>query len=264
MVSHTNTNTMRKRIQAIPKFPFGMNFSQAWYGYTGNRVRAAGRGVLSKAERTLFPNSPDGKGMSATAISSNAYGRQPPHQPMATVTTMPSPGCGKKGRTIHWDEQRCLSILEARRGQGFPDAEVLLGSKATQYKLVGNSVAREVSLALGVVVTQAVMRSSMQNFQDLVVESVEEEGGRRRRPPRSQRSRHFGRRRRGQGRLRPRRCRDLERPQEQASRRARQRRRHGPARKENGSRRRHGWRAGGLEGWRMKNRKLGTKLTCAC
>ena len=40
--------------------------------------------------------------------------------------------------------------MEVRRGQGFPDHEVLIGSPSEQWKIVGNSVARPVALALGV------------------------------------------------------------------------------------------------------------------
>ena len=39
--------------------------------------------------------------------------------------------------------------MEARRGQGLPDSEVLIGSPVEQWKILGNSVARPMALALG-------------------------------------------------------------------------------------------------------------------
>jgi len=45
--------------------------------------------------------------------------------------------------------------LEARRAQGFRDEEVLLGTPVEQYKIVGNSVAREVAVALGLAFREA-------------------------------------------------------------------------------------------------------------
>ncbi|PMB67846.1 DNA (cytosine-5)-methyltransferase 3 [Beauveria bassiana] len=172
VVSHTNTNTMRNRIRLIPKAPYGMNFSQAWYGRLGTRPRVAGRGVLTRSERNMF--SLRGEATMSTSIQSRAYGRQPPNQPMATIVTRASPRDAKQGRTIHWSEDRCLSVMEAKRGQGFLDEELLLGSADVQYRIIGNSVAREVSLALGVVFAEAVMRSYGQGVEDLAVDSEDE------------------------------------------------------------------------------------------
>ncbi|KAJ6783981.1 hypothetical protein PWT90_07644 [Aphanocladium album] len=177
VVSSTNTKTMRNRVRLIPKFPYGMDFSQAWYGRRGTHPRAAGRGVLTRSERELFPATREGASMSSTAMGSNAYSRLQPDLPMPTIVTNSTPGDAKQGRTIHWSENRCLTVMEARRAQGFPDEEIILGSKKKQYKIVGNSVAREVSLALGTVVADAMLRSYGQNFRDLAMESVEDEEG---------------------------------------------------------------------------------------
>jgi DNA (cytosine-5)-methyltransferase 1 len=40
-------------------------------------------------------------------------------------------------------------VQEARRAQGWPDEEVLIGPPSKQLHIVGNSVDRRVSLALG-------------------------------------------------------------------------------------------------------------------
>ncbi|ATY66442.1 DNA methyltransferase Dim-2 [Cordyceps militaris] len=177
VVSGTNTNLMRNRVRLIPKFPYGMNFSQAWYGYYGTYPRAAGLGRLTKSERSTFPPSRHGENtkVTLTSIQSNAYGRRLPHQPMGTIVTAASPTDAKQGRTIHWNEDRCMTVLEAKRAQGFLDSEIILGTTTTQYKIVGNSVAREVSLALGTVITDAVMRSYGRDCKHSAVEQEDEE-----------------------------------------------------------------------------------------
>ncbi|EER44131.1 DNA methyltransferase [Histoplasma capsulatum var. duboisii H88] len=88
-----------------------------------------------------------------------AWSRVHPHLLMPTVTTFPSPFCKFTGRWLHWEEDRVMSVMEARRAQGFPDNEVLVGSPAQQWKVVGNSVARQVALALGLVVRNAVLEN---------------------------------------------------------------------------------------------------------
>lgn len=42
-----------------------------------------------------------------------------------------------------------MTIMEARRAQGIPDSEVLVGTRTEQLRIVGNGVARTVSMALG-------------------------------------------------------------------------------------------------------------------
>jgi len=49
--------------------------------------------------------------------------------------------------------------MEARRAQGFPDDEVLLGTPAEGWKLMGNSVARTVALALGLSLREAWLKN---------------------------------------------------------------------------------------------------------
>ena len=41
---------------------------------------------------------------------------------------------------LHPEEQRGLSVREAARIQGFPDDFVFAGSKAAQFRMVGNAV----------------------------------------------------------------------------------------------------------------------------
>lgn len=72
-----------------------------------------------------------------------------------TVVTKLSPEDAKAGRGIHWSEPRTQTLMEARLAQGFLDHEPLIGVPATKWKIVGDSVARSVSLALGMSLREA-------------------------------------------------------------------------------------------------------------
>ncbi|KAG5932292.1 hypothetical protein E4U53_001393 [Claviceps sorghi] len=140
------TRLQRTRISLIPKQPWGMNF------------RKASQTVLTRSQVSLFNSGRDNTPTSTSSVirqNSGAYGRMFPNRLMETIVTKSNPGDGKNGRQLHWDEDRPISIMEARRAQGFPDEEVLLGSPQGQYHIVGNSVARQVALALGAAVREA-------------------------------------------------------------------------------------------------------------
>ena len=163
------TRSVRTRIALIPTHPWGMNFAQAWYG-TGP-CRAPASGILTPSERGLFSgtDTPASSASSSSRVgagrnTSNSYGRLFPHRLIETIVTTQNPGDAKNGRALHWREDRVLTIMEARRAQGMLDAEVLLGNPSTQYKLVGNSVARAPAIALGIV------------FREAWVESLRESG----------------------------------------------------------------------------------------
>jgi DNA (cytosine-5)-methyltransferase 1 len=131
---------LHEQCKLIPTQPHGMNFVKAWN---------EGRGVLTESERAWFPD-----GTRAGPLS-KGWGRVHPHGVFSTITTCCSPTDARIGRALHWRENRPLSIMEARRAQGFPDDEVLIGSTTDQWKLVGNSVTRQMSLALGIQLRQA-------------------------------------------------------------------------------------------------------------
>ncbi|KAM0191256.1 hypothetical protein ACHAPA_007521 [Fusarium lateritium] len=150
-VSMGLTKRLRKNIKHIPTQPWGMNFAQAWYGLDRKK---AGSGVLTPVDRLDFPLDSNAS-LDRTKPGSNAYGRQRPDRLMETIITGNNPDDAKNGRTLHWREDRLLTIMEARRAQGFRDDEVLLGSSAGQFKIVGNSVAREVAISLGAVFREA-------------------------------------------------------------------------------------------------------------
>lgn len=123
------------QVPTIPIHPYGLNFAKAW---------KAGRGVMSQSDRALFPES-------SARVSDIAQGwsRVHPRLVFQTVTTSAQPTCARTGSGLHWNQPRPLSLMEVRRAQGFLDDEVLVGSTADQWKLVGNSVARPMALALG-------------------------------------------------------------------------------------------------------------------
>lgn len=150
-IAFGHTRRLRVAARLIPTHPHGMNFSKAWFGRDGKP------GVLTDAERACFPSRRGGatSSVNPTARNSSAYGRQYPDGLLETITTRPGPGDAKFGRQFHWSEDRVMTIMEARRAQGFRDTEVLLGSAPDQYRIVGNSVSRQVSIALGAVIREA-------------------------------------------------------------------------------------------------------------
>lgn len=136
--------TTRNRIAAVPKRPFGMSLEQAAleglvrgepleYTHGINRVNC---GPNSKAFRQVFPN-----------------------EPFPTMITALAVEDGMKGQVVHWDEDRVLTIMEARRAQGYPDHEVLVGLSTETLEMVGNSVDRKVTLILGLALWDSWLKS---------------------------------------------------------------------------------------------------------
>lgn len=144
--SMNRTRLMTERIALIPKRPFGMNFTAACYG-TKDKPAS-----LSSTEKAKFLGT--GKNM-ATSKRSNAFGRIRPDRLFETIVTAVSPLDAKSGRVLHWNDDRIITVMEARRAQGFRDEDVILGSPSQQYRIVGNSVAREVAVALGICFQEA-------------------------------------------------------------------------------------------------------------
>lgn len=163
------TKQLRTKINLIPTQPWGMNFAQTWFG---QGREGPGKGVLTPAERLFFTED-TGSSLCRTGINSNAYGRQMPNRLIETIVTRPSPSDAKNGRTLHWQEGRTLSIMEARRAQGFRDDDVLVGLSADQFRIVGNSVAREVAVALGVVFREAWVQSLANERHDQAAVVIE-------------------------------------------------------------------------------------------
>lgn len=157
------TPKLRHQIAAIPTRPYGMSFATAWYGRLAGNSRLNRHGeshdgggdpahgsVMTAAERALFPDA-------AARVSriSNGWRRVRPGDVLQTVTTRCQPTDARASTGLHWIDPRPLTVLEIRRAQGFPDHEVLLGNLADQWKLAGNSVARQMALALGLRLREA-------------------------------------------------------------------------------------------------------------
>lgn len=136
-----NVNALNQgRIECIPKHPKGMNF-----------VKAVKLGVMAKPQIETFSwDNPMRSGE-----KSKAWQRVIPNALISTVMTSLSMEDGIAGKWLHWEADRPMTVMEARRAQGFPDYEVIIGTPARQWQIVGNSVARPVALALGLVLRQA-------------------------------------------------------------------------------------------------------------
>jgi DNA (cytosine-5)-methyltransferase 1 len=65
----------------------------------------------------------------------------------------------RAGALLHWDQHRSISVLEARRTQGYMDQEPIIGSLIEQYKIVGNGVDRKVAFAIGLALLRAVQKN---------------------------------------------------------------------------------------------------------
>ena len=122
------------KISCVPRFPRGMSF-----------VKAARRGLMPPPQMEGF----DSQHKLRTSAVSRSWQRVNPEALISTVTTCCQPEDGISGSWVHWNENRTISVMEVRRAQGFPDHEVIVGSPTMQWKIIGNSVARPVALALG-------------------------------------------------------------------------------------------------------------------
>jgi DNA (cytosine-5)-methyltransferase 1 len=147
---------LKAQIEIIPIYPRGMNFA-----------KTLKYGQMTPAERNLFPTlTKQGRPCQSTLPTSHAWERIHPQKLFPTIATSASPGCARTGRALHWDQQRIITVLEARRAQGFPDDEVLTGLQAKQWRIIGNSVARTVSVALGLSVWEAWGKNALGEVPD--------------------------------------------------------------------------------------------------
>ncbi|KAI2471560.1 S-adenosyl-L-methionine-dependent methyltransferase [Annulohypoxylon bovei var. microspora] len=139
------TPPIRKQLFAIPTQPWEMNFAKAWHGRPGMPP------VMTHIERAMYP--PDGQ--ERVKKSAKGWGRVHPNKIFSTIATKCGPTDARIGCSNHWYQHRPLTVLEIRRAQGFRDDELLVGSPANQWRIAGNSVARQASLALGLAVREA-------------------------------------------------------------------------------------------------------------
>ncbi|RDW68006.1 hypothetical protein BP6252_09402 [Coleophoma cylindrospora] len=154
-ISHVYKSQEQARIACIPKYPRGMNFLKTCMDPGG---------IITKAERGLFPLlGRKGKLRASVSTGSRAWGRVHPDALFNTIVVRVSAEDARMGTCIHWDQNRYISILEARRAQSFPDEEVIIGTRIEQWKIVGNSVARTVALAFGLALREAWLKNPAVN-----------------------------------------------------------------------------------------------------
>ena len=87
--------------------------------------------------------------------ASKAFKRIDPTHLTPTIRTSVNADDSRMGEFLHWDEARTITIQEARRAQGIPDWEVLVGTPNQQWLVVGNGVDRRVSVAMGLSIRRA-------------------------------------------------------------------------------------------------------------
>lgn len=139
------------KIKHIPRFPHGCSWTSAVsMGYMP-------KPIIDNIQR---------KSKLWNGAANKAFGRLYPDKSMPTVITVVTPDCAMNGRALHYDQPRVMTVMEARRAQSYPDHEVLIGLPSDQWRIVGNSVDRKVSVAAGVSLRQAWMAND--NYQPFV------------------------------------------------------------------------------------------------
>jgi DNA (cytosine-5)-methyltransferase 1 len=139
--SCTKSNPKRILINCVPVNPRQQSF-----------IKAVNSGRMPKP---IVDNYSWGRSGHKRNPIARSWQRVDPNALMPTITTSAQPACAFTGAVVHWDQHRLLTVMEARRAQSFPDHEVLIGIASAQWKIVGNSVARSVALALGMSVREA-------------------------------------------------------------------------------------------------------------
>lgn len=123
----------RRLIRCIPLSPPGQGY-----------VQAMNLGLIPETLKKEYKRAPN-----------KAFRRIEETGLFPTITTGVSPQDIRCGNVLHWAQHRIISVMEARRAQGIPDHEVIIGSLAKQWKIIGNGVDRNVALALGLALRQA-------------------------------------------------------------------------------------------------------------
>ncbi|CAO2654469.1 Nn.00g112020.m01.CDS01 [Neocucurbitaria sp. VM-36] len=136
-LSRPPTSKTRALLECIPKHPPGCGYKEAYY--------------LGLIPPLLQKNKKE---------TGKAYRRIKYAGLVPTITTDISIQDSRNGACVHWSQNRPISIMEARRTQGYPDHEPIIGDLTQQYQIVGNGVDRKVSFALGLALHQAVEENS--------------------------------------------------------------------------------------------------------
>jgi DNA (cytosine-5)-methyltransferase 1 len=132
-VSQQPSGTIRALLQCIPQRPPGSGYKEAY-----------DLGLIPTALQK--PTKETGK----------AFKRIKESGLVPTITTILCIQDSRNGASLHWSQDRPITILEARRTQGYLDSEPIIGNLTAQYRIVGNGVDRKVAFALGLAIRQAV------------------------------------------------------------------------------------------------------------
>lgn len=130
----------RTRLAMVPTRPRGMGL-----------IQAKSAGLLRGEPLEHCENVNNVRKMKTSTI----YARVDPEFLFPTIVTRLAVNDGINGRVVHWSQQRTLTIMEARRAQGYLDHEVIIGSPVEQLKIIGNSVDRKVALVLGLALRES-------------------------------------------------------------------------------------------------------------
>lgn len=141
VVTHQHTES-RLRLSCIPRYPCHKGL-----------LNAGTEGFMSQPLIDTYLSYFSNK--QRCGQKSRTWQRTAPNKLMPTVAASCTPEDRHSGRLMHWEANRAMTLLEARRAQGQPDQEVIVGSTHQQWKVVGNGVARTVALALGMVLRTA-------------------------------------------------------------------------------------------------------------
>lgn len=144
-VPGTEPSINRHRMACVPQYPLGMGLMQA-------KLAGALRG--EPLEHCNKVNHIRRK------HNSRMFARVYPDRLFPTVITKFAVSDGLAGRVVHWNQNRLVTVMEAKRAQGFLDHEVLIGTAKDQLKIIGNSVDRKVALVLGLALRESWMSST--------------------------------------------------------------------------------------------------------
>ncbi len=136
-------------------------------------VKAMQQGLLPRPLMDLF----DRQGPHRRSAISKAWQRISADGLIPTITTSIMPADSFTGRCLHWEQHRLITVMEARRAQGFPDEEVLIGLPRHQWKIIGNSVARQVALALGMSIREAWLANTPDADEEEIIPGGKSEPG---------------------------------------------------------------------------------------
>jgi hypothetical protein len=103
---------------------------------------------------------------------SNAWRRVDPDGLFPTILTKLVPHDDRAGNGLHWHDHRVLTVTEARRAQGYPDSEVLIGPPSFQWKVIGNSVPRQMALTLGMSLREAWLTNPCEKVHSPVMDDT--------------------------------------------------------------------------------------------